>query len=197
VGLCVAVLALALSARVTVAQQQDSVKVGARRAPAKARLSPDAIPPLSPGAAFLRSALVPGLGQASLDRPIAGAIFSTFEILSIALLRKAIYGLREAERYTGDSTLVLTWKTANGREVLDSLGRPIPDQTTPNKWTVGGLVSARKTFREDWIAALVFNHLISGVDAFVAAQLWDLPVQVSLVPSPRVGTTMVFTIRTR
>ena len=32
---------------------------------------------------------------------------------------------------------------------------------------------------EDWIALLVFNHLVSGADAFVAAHLWDLPAQVS------------------
>ena len=36
-------------------------------------------------------------------------------------------------------------------------------------------MSARKTHVEDWEAALVFNHLISAADAFVAAQLWDLP----------------------
>ena len=35
------------------------------------------------------------------------------------------------------------------------------------------------------MAALVFNHLFAGADAFVAAQLWDLPAQVSLRAAPR------------
>jgi hypothetical protein len=147
--------------------------------------------------AFLRSALVPGLGQAALDRPTAGAFFVTAELISIALLRKAAYGLREAQRGGKDSVLVLSYKTLNGREVLDSLGYPVPDQTAPNKWSQQGLIPARRVFREDWIAALVFNHLISGVDAFVAAQLWDLPVQVSLRPTATGGAALGLVLRTR
>jgi hypothetical protein len=34
-------------------------------------------------------------------------------------------------------------------------------------------LSARRTHLEDWIAAIVFNHLLSGADAYVAANLWD------------------------
>jgi hypothetical protein len=30
----------------------------------------------------------------------------------------------------------------------------------------------------------VFNHLISGAEAFVSAQLWDLPAQVSVQRTP-------------
>ena len=42
-------------------------------------------------------------------------------------------------------------------------------------------------WKTDWflgtvvvLAVLVFNHLISGAEAFVSAQLWDLPGQVSM-----------------
>jgi hypothetical protein len=38
---------------------------------------------------------------------------------------------------------------------------------------------------EDWLAVIAFNHLFSGADAFVAAQLWDLPLKVSAIPSRR------------
>ena len=44
----------------------------------------------------------------------------------------------------------------------------------------GERVAARRTHLEDWLALLVFNHLISGAEAFVSAQLWDLPGQVSM-----------------
>ena len=30
------------------------------------------------------------------------------------------------------------------------------------------------------MALLIFNHLFSGADAFVAAQLWDLPANVAI-----------------
>ena len=36
----------------------------------------------------------------------------------------------------------------------------------------------RRLHYEDWLAVLVFNHLIAGADAYVAAQLWDLPGKV-------------------
>jgi hypothetical protein len=147
--------------------------------------------------AFLNSVLVPGLGQAKLDRPTAGAFFVTAELISIALFRKAASGLREAQRSGTDSVTVTSWKTTNGREDLDSLGLPIPGVTSPNKWSAGGLTSARRVFREDWVAALLFNHLIAGIDAFVAAQLWDLPVQVSMRPTSSGGAALGLVIRTR
>ena len=43
-------------------------------------------------------------------------------------------------------------------------------------------VRSRRTQYEDWIAVLVFNHLFAGADAFVAAQLWDMPIRGSLRP---------------
>jgi hypothetical protein len=43
-----------------------------------------------------------------------------------------------------------------------------------------GLVRSRRAHLEDWIAALVANHLIAAADAFVAAHLWEVPVRVGL-----------------
>jgi hypothetical protein len=181
----------AAAPRVVVAQQRDSARAGAARVLAEKR------PPIAPGAAFLRSALLPGLGQAALDRPVATAFFATAELLSLAMLRKASYDLREARRYGADSLITGSFRTLNGREVLDSLGRPIPDVRIGNRWSQGGIGSARATFREDWIAALVFTHLIAGIDAFISAQLWDLPAQVSLRPSPIGGAALHVRLRTR
>ena len=45
-------------------------------------------------------------------------------------------------------------------------------------------VRARRTHYEDWLAVLVFNHLIAGADAYVAAQLWDLPDKVAIRQTP-------------
>ncbi len=36
-------------------------------------------------------------------------------------------------------------------------------------------VDAKRQELQDWIFLLVFNHLLAGTEAFVAAQLWDFP----------------------
>ena len=189
------------------AQQADSARVGPKpvraaeatpaRPPASRSIDPAKVPPLAPGAAFLRSALLPGLGQAALNRPVAGAVFFVAEAFSLAMWRKASYDLREARRYGADTLVVGAFQTANGREVLDTLGRPIVSAAVGNRWSRGNIGAARATFREDWIAAVVFTHLIAGIDAFVAANLWDLPAQVALRPAPMGGATLTVGYRWR
>lgn len=200
--------ALAATARPMAAQQRDSARAGVaptrRDTGGRDAPRPSGVPspkrfeaPVTPFGAFWRSFLLPGWGQAVLDRPVAGAVFGTAEALSVAMIRKAAYDLREARRYGADSVIVSTWRVVNGREVLDSLGRPAIATTTRNRWTQDAIQPARATFREDWAAALVFIHLISGVDAFISAQLWDLPAQVAIRPAPMGGATLAVTYRIR
>ncbi len=40
-------------------------------------------------------------------------------------------------------------------------------------------VDAKKQEVQDWVVLLVFNHLVAGAEAFVAAQLWDFPAELS------------------
>ncbi len=144
-----------------------------RRAGVRAR------PPVSPKSAFLYSLLLPGLGQAKLDRGYAGALFFSVEAVAFEQLRQAQLDLQYAQHHAHDSTLVVqTYQ-------VDSLGRPLRDSTgklIPGTYGYARYdstrVAARRTHAEDWIAVLLFNHLISGADAFVAAQLWDLPAHV-------------------
>ena len=187
--------ALVLVAPPLRAQQVDSAKTGVRtaadalpsaerdaRAKATVRPStgtkPRTGPPISPGEAFLSSLLVPGLGQARLERPVAGALYAAVELTGIAMLRKTWVDEREAIRFRLDS-IPLTYKVTNGAAVLDSLGRPVVDIWAFNRFG-GELRAARRINAEDWVALLLFNHLFSGADAFVAAQLWDLPANVAV-----------------
>ena len=48
-------------------------------------------------------------------------------------------------------------------------------------------IKARRTHYEDWIAAIVFNHLFAGADAYVAANLWDFRTNIGVVATPRSG----------
>jgi hypothetical protein len=204
--------ALGAAPRATDAQQADSARVGVKRAAPEARAAAtDTLaaatrpriarvpigPPVSATGALVRTLLVPGWGQSALRRPTAGALFVAAEMLSIAMLRKSAYAYREAKRFSQDSLLVGAWRVENDREVLDANGNPVPAATTPNFWVASGITQARRTFREDWAAAIVFNHLLAGADAFVAGQLWDLPAQVSLQPTATGGAALALSWRFR
>jgi hypothetical protein len=141
-------------------------------------------PPLSPRRAFIYSALLPGLGQSHLDRGTAGAFFAAIELGALAMVFKTSSDLREARRFSGD--------TLPGNYSVDATGKLTPVLTYGNRFPVE-LLSARRLHKEDWFAALAFNHLISGADAFVGAQLWDVPKSLSVIPTPN-GPALVATL---
>jgi len=53
-------------------------------------------PPISPSQAFLRSLLIPGWGQASLNRNVTGGVFVTFEGIAVTMVWKSQWQLRYA-----------------------------------------------------------------------------------------------------
>jgi hypothetical protein len=38
-----------------------------------------------------------------------------------------------------------------------------------------GRVEVKEQEKEDWIVLLAFNHLLSALEAYVSAHLWDFP----------------------
>jgi hypothetical protein len=180
------------------------VVLGPLRADAQARVAPVGIavqvdstkPPLSPKQAFLYSLMLPGLAQAKLDRPLVGAGFFLVEALSLALIHRTTDDLRLAKAYQRDS-IPLRYATdaATGAPQLDSKGNPVVAEWDKSYYTAG-LVRTRQLQLEDWKAVLIFNHLIAGAEAFVGAQLWDLPQHVKLRAAPlsRGGFTLSATI---
>ena len=145
------------------AQVADSARVGATTQPAQhdtGRVIPDSLtrPPITPKRALLQSLLIPGWGQASLHRSTAGAIYAAVEMTSIAMLVQSRRELRDARAASRDSVL------GDGGAYV---ANPLATQIDPRRQAV-----------EDWTALLIFTHLFSAADAFVAAHLWDVPVQV-------------------
>lgn len=158
----VTLLALLAPARAG-AQLADSARVGPTGRGAttadttqRARLT---TPPISPRRALLQSLLIPGWGQASLDRNTAGGLFVALEVTSIAMLVQSKKQLSIAREAARDSIL----DPSTGGYVANPLA---------------GVVRPRKRAVEDWTALLIFSHLIAAADAFVAAHLWDVPIQV-------------------
>ena len=178
--LCVVASALAE------AQQVDSARVGASRppGPASATAAPDsARPPVSPKRAFLYSLLAPGYGQSTLDRPIAGAVFFAAEVTFIALATKSAFDLRFARAHEADSLISTYAFNTDGTVRTDSLGRLVGQTYAPNRYATER-VQARRKHLEDYYALLIANHLLAGAEAFVSAQLWDLPEHVSIRALP-------------
>lgn len=102
---------------------------------------------------FLRSLILPGWGQASLDRKLTGGLFLMFEGVAIGMALKA-----DAE--------------------LDYLER-----------TGSARAEDKRQERQDWLVLVGFNHLFSGLEAFVSANLFDFPgdLRAKALPGGRTG----------
>ena len=59
-----------------------------------------------------------------------------------------------------------------------------PAQANPLQQTLG----SRQQAVEDWTVLIIFNHLLSAADAFVAAHLWNVPIEINGSPSHRQAT---------
>ena len=153
-------------------------------------------PPVTPRRAFLYSLAVPGAGQAALGRQFWGGAFFLAEGLSLALVYRTAEELRLARQFRADS-VPLTYKVDDaGQPVLGSDGRPSVDTWSVSRYSAAR-VRARRTHYEDWVAVLIFNHLIAGADAYVAAHLWDLPARVGVRAAPDGRPAVVASLKFR
>lgn len=139
---------LLASVHPALARAQDSTTV---RADTVVRGAPDSLapkPPVSPLGALWRSFLVPGWGQAKLDRKLTGGLFVAWEGVTLGMALKASHELGYLRR------------------------------------THSGRIDAKRAERQDWIVLLAFNHLLSGLEAYVSAHLWDFPEDLKLRAVP-------------
>ena len=112
----------------------------------------------------------------TLGKKNAARFYIAVEAVGIAMTVKSVQALREAKRGVGDSTVV-EW------EVDPVTGDSVPLTWEPGRFTPER-VNARRTHVEDWVALIIFNHLLSAADAYVAANLWDFPAKVSVRARP-------------
>ena len=124
-------------------------------------------------------------------------LFTLIEIGSIGMARKSAQDLAEARSLAHDS-VVATYKidpTTGVAQVDSKTGLPIPDTYKASRFTPDR-IKARRTHYEDWVAAIIFNHLFSGADAYVAANLWDFNANVRPVAQGK-SVTVTASIRFR
>jgi hypothetical protein len=186
VALCLlGVSAAKLSAQRPDSTRADTLRIDSTRTRGDSVLTfqrlgtPDAgaKPPITARRAFLYSFLVPGLGQARLDRPNGGALFAAIEMGAWLMAFKSRADLDYAKR-ASRGTLAVAFVLDTIVEESDTTIRFVPTDTLLNRYTTR--LRARRVHYEDWVAVIIFNHLFAGADAFVAAQLWDMPVRGSL-----------------
>jgi len=112
-----------------------------------------------------------------LDRKKAAAIFIVGELGTVGMSVKSWSDLDKAKKARADTV---------GTPVLDEAGNPVIDSVThepkityaPRNKNIADRVKARRIHLEDWLAAVIFNHLFSGADAFVSANLADFDANV-------------------
>jgi hypothetical protein len=99
------------------------------------------------------------------------------EAMSIAMIRESAADVREARRMSrDDSVVVVTYVDATGARAANPV-------TVARRFDTP-YIHVRQSHVEDWVAFLVANHLFSGADAFVAANLWDIPAQLQIRAAP-------------
>jgi len=139
------------------------------------------------------------MGQAALDRKYTGATFFIIEAVSWALLRRSADDERIAKAFAGDSVpQSYAIDPTTGLAQRDTHGNPVVATWSQTRYSQD-LVHARALQVEDWVAVILFNHLFSGADAYVAANLWDLPQHLSMraTPLPRGGAALTFSFSVR
>ncbi len=128
-----------------------------------------------------------GVSDSAFPRPPVRPLGAFFRSLAVPGWSQAILGRRLTAglfiAWEG-VTLGMTIKATRELRHLEAQG--------------SGLVEGKRQEREDWLTLLVFNHLFSGLEAFVAAHLWDFPDDVRIRAAPEgtgVRVTVPFRVR--
>jgi hypothetical protein len=173
--LAAGLLLVALVAPAAIAAQVTDTT--GRSSPSLIVPKPTGAPPITPRRAFLYSLAAPGSGQSILGRPTAGSIFVAAEAGALAMIAKSVNDLRAARAIVHDS-VVYKYAIPTGGTVEMPVRR-----LTAGALRAQSRIPARRAHVEDWIAILIVNHFFAGADAYVAANLWDVPTDVSVSPA--------------
>jgi hypothetical protein len=166
------------------AQRADSTRAGVSATRPKAKPDSTSKLPFSPGRAFLKSFAFPGAAQLQMGRSKAATLFFVTEAGTVGMSLKSWNDLKKAKDARKD-TVVTPVLDNDGKAVIDSVtGQPKVNVTFRNQNLVDR-IKARRTHLEDWIAAVVFNHLFAGADAYVAANLSDFNTNVEVTSTDR------------
>ena len=131
--------------------------------------------------------------EAGLTDPAVPRVLAAGELEILGLLPNASNHTFLARAHQKDSLVVSYALDSTGAVQRDSLGRLVGATYAPNRYA-SERVAARRKHLEDYYALLIANHLLAGAEAFVSAQLWDVPEHVSIRALP-FGPALVASFR--
>ncbi|HUF12057.1 MAG TPA: DUF5683 domain-containing protein [Longimicrobiales bacterium] len=148
----------------------------------------------SPVGAMVRSFVLPGWGQASYDRYVRGGVYFMGHTGNLFMVFKTLTSLDEAREREDRIVAASEDRLLESGTPPDSLDAEV--DVDASVVSIRRLVSAREEQREDWIALGLFWLLISGVDAYVTAQLADFPASIGATTDGRsVGIMVTVPVR--
>lgn len=148
----------------------------------------------SPVGAMARSFVLPGWGQASYDRYVRGGVYFMGHTGNLFMVFKTLTSLDEAREREDRIVAATEDRLLESGTPPDSLDAQV--DADASVVSIRRLVSARQEQREDWLALGLFWLLISGVDAYVTAQLADFPASIGATTDGRsVGIMVTVPVR--
>jgi len=138
---------------------------------------------VSPRGAFLRAALIPGWGHASIGSYNRAGFYFVAEGATAWNLVKTRRRFAEAQERVRFREGVLRADLADeGVTEPDEIQARLDDDDTPQDLLA--LEEARRQQREDWTALGIFLMFLSGADAYVSAHLKDFPLPIEVNAQP-------------
>lgn len=160
--------------------------------------APPAPTPPSPRGAFLRSLVVPGWGHAAIGAYHRGAFYAAAESGTLYALVRTRLRLSEA-RERADLRERALRRSLEAEGVTDPTVVDERLGSDPALTDARGLVSARESQQEDWVALGIFLMFLGGADAYVSTHLANFPepIEVGLLPGPSGGVQLAVRIPVR
>ncbi|MEX2467811.1 MAG: hypothetical protein WD995_12950 [Gemmatimonadota bacterium] len=149
----------------------------------------------SPGGAFLRALAVPGWGHAAIGAYGRGAFYAAAQSgTAYALVRTRLRLLEARDRADLRERVLRRALEAEGVTGPDELEARLDEDAALSD--IRGLVSARESQQEDWLALGIFLVLLSGADAYVSAHLANFPdpIEVGVLPGVAGGVELAFRV---
>jgi hypothetical protein len=152
----------------------------------------------SPGGAFLRGLAVPGWGHAAIGSYGRGAFYAGAQSGTAYALIRTRMRLNEARDRANLRERVLR-RSFEAEGVSDPAEIEARLDADPGLTDIRGLVSARESQQEDWLALAIFTVLLSAADAYVSAHLaaFPEPIEVGAAPGAGGGVELAFRIPLR
>jgi hypothetical protein len=154
---------------------------------------PDSIGRITPGGAFLRSALVPGWGHTRVGAHGRGAFYFTVETVNAFLFFKTKSRLAKIKDQRALLEEVVTARLlTQGMEDPEEIEAALAEDPVVSDLRLRE--ESRSEQLEDWMALGIFFLFLSGADAFVSAHLADFPAAVEIDPAPAGGVEVGLSI---